>query len=277
MTPDTPDTSRQTAWPAWLPLPGDALLLLAVAGVLLLLLARPSSPPDSYHTVLRRDLRVPLRLDLAALGGEPLTGHYDLTIRLYHAAQGGWPQWFETWPAAEVEQGRVQGMLGSQMRLNPDMVAAYDQLFVGVAVGDGEELPRRVALSEADMAALHNLAARAERLHPTPAVDGTTLMLPWFEQQAHQSCPARVCGEVQPLLLHGWQPVRGRAPDDAVQVRIRTRGGPLLATMQAALALQPASGSGCGIRLLNDDGGQVRLAQLALDLRAAPRATCSGV
>jgi hypothetical protein len=75
--------------------------------------------------------------------GNPLTGSYSITFRLYDVATGGTALWTETQPSVSVANGLFSVLLGSVTALSPSNFSGPDR-WLGVQVGaDPEMTPRQ--------------------------------------------------------------------------------------------------------------------------------------
>jgi len=86
---------------------------------------------------------------LADANGNPLTGTYNMTFRLYDVPVGGVPLWEEQWTGSnsvKVSDGLFNVMLGSLRPIPQSVVAGRERLWLGVTVGTDDEMEPRVQL-----------------------------------------------------------------------------------------------------------------------------------
>ncbi|NJL06112.1 MAG: hypothetical protein HC911_14655 [Chloroflexaceae bacterium] len=134
-------------WQRWVPTPGNILFTLLVATLLLgasSVGALPllQSTPTSTGTIAYQGR-------LADASGTPLTNSYPMTFRLYEAVQGGTPLWTEQWTgpnSVQVSDGLFNVMLGSLEPIDVAMITAHDTLWLGITVGNDDEMAPRVQL-----------------------------------------------------------------------------------------------------------------------------------
>jgi len=80
---------------------------------------------------------------LSNLADEPTKGPVDLTFSLYDGVDGIQPLWTETHKKVPLTVGRFDLLLGSVKALdNPPLFEQFDNLWVGISVNGGPELPR---------------------------------------------------------------------------------------------------------------------------------------
>jgi hypothetical protein len=83
---------------------------------------------------------------LADASGEPLSGQYDMELRIYEVPTGGTHLWEEYWTGSnsvEVSDGLFNVMLGSINNTLASAIAGHNELYLGITVGtDGEMSPR---------------------------------------------------------------------------------------------------------------------------------------
>lgn len=79
---------------------------------------------------------------ISAGGGPAADGNYITLFRLYQAASGGSPVWFEGPLDLAVKNGSFSYTLGSKTSLSIATLAAMPQIWLGVQVGIDPELPR---------------------------------------------------------------------------------------------------------------------------------------
>ncbi|MBD3332358.1 hypothetical protein GF356_05875 [candidate division GN15 bacterium] len=83
--------------------------------------------------------------------GEPLTGSYDMTFRIYNQPTGGATLWSSGERAVDAFDGLFAYVLGSNVALPSDLVADTT-LWLGIQVGSDAELVPRTALTSAAFA-----------------------------------------------------------------------------------------------------------------------------
>jgi hypothetical protein len=125
-----------------LPSPGNMLFTLFVVGILFWIqgagafLFRSAASTDNIAYQGR----------LADADGNPLTGTYNMTFKLYDVAVNGSALWTETWNGGndvQVNDGFFNVLLGSITPIPQNVIEDNDTLWLGVTVGvDSEMLPR---------------------------------------------------------------------------------------------------------------------------------------
>ena len=88
-------------------------------------------------------VEVPWQGRLTDANGEPLTGSYDLTVRLYPQVEDGTASWTGTFPSTQVADGFVALRLGSTEALDPSEFAGSGSLWVEIEVGSTVLEPRQ--------------------------------------------------------------------------------------------------------------------------------------
>ena len=130
----------------WLPTPGNAIFTLLVIGGLLWAQSAGAISLRAFTASSISTGTIAYQGRLADTGGTPLTGTYNMIFRLYNAASGGVPLWEEQWTGAnsvQVSDGLFNVMLGSLTPIAQQVIAANNNLFLGISVGtDGEMSPR---------------------------------------------------------------------------------------------------------------------------------------
>jgi hypothetical protein len=80
---------------------------------------------------------------LTNLAGDPVKGPVGLTFSLYDGPAGLQPLWTEQHTGVKLNNGRFDLLLGSKKPLDePPLFEQFDDLWVGISVGGGAELPR---------------------------------------------------------------------------------------------------------------------------------------
>jgi len=140
-----------------LPTFGNAIFTLAMIGLLIaaqsagaLSFNRPQAAPAVASTGT-----IAYQGRLADAAGAPLTGTYSMIFHLYDAASGGAPLWSEQWTGSngvKVSDGLFNIMLGSLTALPQSIIAGHDQLFLGITVGEDDEMAPRVQLGSVPFA-----------------------------------------------------------------------------------------------------------------------------
>jgi len=139
-------------WRVWLPSRGNAVFTLVVVAFLFVvqsagafgkitssLMAEPSGSTGLIAYQGR----------LADTGGNPLTGMYTMVFRLYNQSTGGTPLWEEqrTGPnSVSISDGLFNVMLGSLTPIPQSTVESNTQLYLGVTVGNDDEMAPRVQI-----------------------------------------------------------------------------------------------------------------------------------
>lgn len=125
-----------------LPTPGNVFFTLLVVGVLVWV-QRAGAIPGYNSSASTNTIAYQGRL--ADAGGNPLTGTYNMTFRLYDVASGGSALWTELWTGAdgvEVSDGLFNVLLGSITPLPQNLIENNNTLWLGIKVGtDSEMMP----------------------------------------------------------------------------------------------------------------------------------------
>jgi hypothetical protein len=140
------NVNRRTNWHSWLRSRGNLLLAILLVGGWVVALRTgamaseiTTSRSDSTDTIAYQGR-------LADSDGNPLTGTYDMTFKLYDVAAGGSDLWAETWSggnAVQVNDGLFNVLLGSVSAIPQNVIEDNDTLWLGISVGaDTEMLPR---------------------------------------------------------------------------------------------------------------------------------------
>ena len=80
---------------------------------------------------------------LTNLADEPVAGVVDMTFAIYQGEGGVAPAWTETHADVELVMGHFDLVLGTQNPMDdPPVFEQFDDLWVGIAVNGGPELPR---------------------------------------------------------------------------------------------------------------------------------------
>lgn len=141
---------------ALLPTPGNILFtLLIVAGLVLAQSAGALPLRSMQYAVPSSTATIAYQGRLANAAGEPLNGTYNMIFRLYTVATGGTPLWTEQWTGSNgvrVSDGLFNVMLGSLNRIEQNMIAGHDQLWLGITVGTDDEMQPRVQLGSVPFA-----------------------------------------------------------------------------------------------------------------------------
>ncbi|MCI0732059.1 MAG: hypothetical protein L0332_35785 [Chloroflexi bacterium] len=93
---------------------------------------------------------------LADASGNPLSGTYGMTFRLYNVASGGSPLWTEQWSggnAVQVSDGLFNVLLGSFVPIPPSVFTDNATLWLGLKVGADNEMLPRIQLGSVPFAA----------------------------------------------------------------------------------------------------------------------------
>ena len=108
------------------------------------------------------------RGELRDASGAAVTASYGMTFTIYGTPDGDVSLWQERYDSVEILEGVFTVALGSQTPL-PIELSRQNALFLGVAIGDGDELMPRTKISSALRAhfALHAQDVRGEDIHPS--------------------------------------------------------------------------------------------------------------
>ncbi|MEM7129661.1 MAG: hypothetical protein AAF702_25240 [Chloroflexota bacterium] len=134
----------------WLPTPGNVIFTFLVIGGLLLaqnsgaltLFAAPDFQSASTGTIAYQGR-------LADTAGTLLTNSFSMIFRLYSASAGGDHLWEETWTgpnSVRVSDGLFNVMLGSLTPIPQAVITGNENLFLGITVGNDDEMAPRVQL-----------------------------------------------------------------------------------------------------------------------------------
>jgi hypothetical protein len=141
----------------WLPSPGSVIFTLVMIGLLLwaqtagaLPLPGDLNAPDAPSTGT-----IAYQGRLADANGNPLTSTVNMEFRLYNAATGGVYIWEEFWTGAnsvQVSDGLFNVMLGSIEPIPQSVVTGNNSLWLGITVGNDDEMLPRVQLGSVPFA-----------------------------------------------------------------------------------------------------------------------------
>ncbi len=115
----------------------------------------------SLTTLLAADSLV-LQGRLTDGDGFPLTGTYDLTVRVYDRETGGTAVWADTFLGVTVKNGICRVVLGSGTPLTLGTETSY---WVGIQVGAASELTPRLRLARGHLAPHRHAPPRVNHAH----------------------------------------------------------------------------------------------------------------
>jgi hypothetical protein len=160
VTQSDTNTSKQS-WSAkfthirqtWLPTPGTVLFTLIV--IAFLFGAQRVGALDSLSANSTSTSTIAYQGRLAQSDGTLITGKTPMTFSIYKEPAGGTALWTETWEgnrAVAVNNGQFSVMLGSQKAIPQSIVNGTDTLYLGVTIGNDEEMNPRLLLGSAPYA-----------------------------------------------------------------------------------------------------------------------------
>lgn len=85
--------------------------------------------------------------------GEPLTGNFNITFRIYATSTGGTSLWNETYYSLPVSNGLINTVLGSRSTLMNSVLDGSDR-YLGITIGGDTELLPRTLLTSSPRAAI---------------------------------------------------------------------------------------------------------------------------
>jgi hypothetical protein len=133
---------------ALLPTPGNVLFTLLVAAVLFWVQTGGAFPGNATSPSSSTDT-IAYQGRLADAAGNPLTGTYNMTFKLYDVAMSGSALWTETWSggnAVQVSDGLFNVLLGSITSISQSVIEDNATLWLGIKVGTDTEMIPRVQL-----------------------------------------------------------------------------------------------------------------------------------
>lgn len=146
-----------------LPSPGSVLFTLFVVA-LFHLVQTGQVFPNALVAVANSTNTIAYQGRLTDANGNPLTGTYNMTFRLYDVASGGSPLWTELWTggnAVEVNDGLFNVLFGSITTIPRSVIEDNETLWLGVKVGNDIEMTPRVQLGSVPYA-LQTLSVKQE-------------------------------------------------------------------------------------------------------------------
>lgn len=144
----------------------NILFTLFVAGFLMMsqsVWSQPSATTTTTSTSL-----ISHQGRLADTSGEPLTGQYNMELRIYEVPTGGTPLWEEYWTggnSVEVSDGLFNVMLGSINNTLASAIAGHNELYLAITVGTDGEMSPRVQLGSVPFAMHASDADTVDGLH----------------------------------------------------------------------------------------------------------------
>ena len=138
-------------WRIWLLFFGNVIFTLLAISLAFWAQSIGALPLPSWIAALEQKStkRIPYQGRLTDAHGIPLTGSYNMEFRLYDVPMGGTPLWEEMWTSdnsVEVSDGLLNVMLGTINNNLASAIEGYDELYLGVTVGNDIELSPRVPL-----------------------------------------------------------------------------------------------------------------------------------
>lgn len=109
--------------------------------------------------------------------GTPLTGNYDLTVRIYNQESAGSHLWEETHAGVPVNNGLFNVLLGS---VNPLTVAFDEPYYMGLSINGADELTPRLPFTSVATAFRAKVANTVVELPDSDFDSG------WFPMQSQQ-------------------------------------------------------------------------------------------
>ena len=136
-----------------LPTPGNVIFTLVMIAVLLWAQSAGAVPFRAESAASTGTIAYQGRL--ADSAGNPLTSTLNMSFRLYSAVTGGTPLWTEQWTGSngvKVSDGLFNVMLGSLTPIPQSVITGNANLFLGITVGNDDEMTPRVQLGSVPFA-----------------------------------------------------------------------------------------------------------------------------
>lgn len=135
----------------WLPSRGSILFTLISIGLLILVQSAGAFKETSsvYSEPTGSTGLIAYQGRLADIEGKPLTGIFTMVFRLYNQSSSGLPLWEEqrTGPnSVVISDGLFNVMLGSLTPIPQSLVTSNADLFLGITVGNDDEMVPRVQI-----------------------------------------------------------------------------------------------------------------------------------
>jgi len=113
-------------------------ILSVLCFLLFILAAMPAMAQDS--------LLISYQGRLSNNSGDPLTGEFDITFKLYSTLIGSTALWSETHNTVSISDGLFSIILGSQTRLMDTLLNGADR-YLGIRIGTDYEISPRTLLT----------------------------------------------------------------------------------------------------------------------------------
>ena len=113
--------------------------------------------------------------------GAPVTASHPVTFTVYSQVSGGVPLWTETHGSIDVVDGIFSAQLGTLVPLGIEL-SAEPLLFLGITIGDNDEMSPRIRIGGAlktqwAAVAAHAKDVRGEDIHPNSVSIGETVVI----------------------------------------------------------------------------------------------------
>lgn len=154
--------NRLSKWPVWLPTPGTVgFVLLVMLGLFWATsvgaLAFPFNAVNQPEITNTSSTTMAYQGYLFDSSGNPLNEAVSITFNLYNVATGGVAIWSES-QIVTIDEGLFSVLLGSQMPISTNLLAANNDLWLGIVVGIDQEMIPREKIASAPFAILANVA-----------------------------------------------------------------------------------------------------------------------
>jgi hypothetical protein len=146
----------------WLPTPGNIIFTLLVVFVLFWansVGAIPFLSTDTDQSAIMNTSSSTIAYQgyLVDSVGNPVNEPVNITFRLYNVASGGTALWSET-QTVTIADGLFSVLLGSQSPISRNLMAANNNLWLGLTVGTDQEMTPREKIASAPFAILSDVA-----------------------------------------------------------------------------------------------------------------------
>lgn len=149
-------------WPIWLPTPGNIIFTLLTISVLFWANSVGAIPflsagTDQSSILNTSSSTIAYQGYLIDSGGNPVNEAISITFRLYNVDSGGTALWSEA-QTVTISDGLFSVLLGSQTPISQNLLAANNNIWLGITVGTDQEMTPREKIASAAFAILSDVA-----------------------------------------------------------------------------------------------------------------------